>query len=164
MKLKDRLKHALLFARSTTDSILDELTDDADWIRPASPNGNHALWITGHLAFVDNHFTRLLDPELTAELTGFKETYGRGSTPVDELSAYPSASELRTIMREQRSAFLQALENCSEEDFDKPSPEGAPEFMPNVGLIFQMVAWHEGLHTGQLTTIHRLLGHDPLRG
>jgi hypothetical protein len=65
-------------------------------------------------------------------------------------------------MRDRRQALLTALENLSEEELDTRTPKGTPEFLADYGMVFQAASWHEGMHTGQLTTVRRSLGHVPL--
>jgi hypothetical protein len=60
--------------------------------------------------------------------------------------------------------MLRLLDSLSDEDFSRPTPEGAPEFLPDVGSVFEMAVWHEGLHSGQLSVVRRILGHKPLAG
>lgn len=162
MTLKERLRFGLEHARRVTDKILDEIQEPKDWLLRPAPNTNHAMWIAGHLAFTDNRFAIMLDQPSAIDLDHLKDRFGKFSQPQEELSAYPSVKEVRELMRDRRQNFLRILDNCSEEDLEKPTPEGAPPFMPNVGMVFQMAAWHEPIHTGQLTIIHRILGNAPL--
>lgn len=162
MLLKERLQFALVHARNVTEKILVELDRPEDWIVRPAVEANHALWITGHLAVTDNRLTRLIDKNRMIDLSDWHPLFGKGSSPIDDLSAYPTPDEVLERLRERRENLLDVLQACSETDFNKPTPEGAPFFMPNVGYVFQMAAWHEALHTGQLTIIHRKLGKTPL--
>jgi hypothetical protein len=54
------------------------------------------------------------------------------------------------------------LEGLNDEDLDKPTPEGAPDFLATVRHVFELAVWHEGIHVGQLTVARRALGHAPL--
>jgi uncharacterized damage-inducible protein DinB len=144
--------------------ILKEITDPADWIRRPVPGSNHAMWIAGHLAYADDAFLGMIDPGKASPREGFKDLFGKGSTPLDSLEAYPAHTDILEYLEDRRKAFYRALNDCSEEDFNKPTPEGAPAFMYDVGAVFQMCVWHESLHSGQLTVIHRMLGHQPLAG
>jgi uncharacterized damage-inducible protein DinB len=55
------------------------------------------------------------------------------------------------------------LEAMSDEDLAESTPAGAPEFLPDVGSVFELAVWHEGQHRGQLSVARRALGHKPLR-
>ena len=80
---------------------------------------------------------------------------------MDDLSAYPAPSEVKDFLSERGRVFIEQLDQCSAEDLIREVPQG-PKFMFDVGAVFQMAAWHETLHAGQLTIIHRMLGHSPL--
>ncbi|MFG0331929.1 MAG: DinB family protein [Maioricimonas sp. JB049] len=164
MTYKERLKRALLQARGLTMGMLNEITAPEDWIRRAVPGSNHALWIVGHLGVADNAFLGFLVPEKKVERDGYAELFGRGSTVRDELSAYPEPAELVEFMQERRRVLYGILDDCTDEDFTRPTPDEAPPFMFDWGAVFHMTAWHESLHSGQLTVIHRMLGQPPLFG
>ncbi|MEW4530439.1 DinB family protein [Maioricimonas sp. JC845] len=164
MTLKERLKQALVHARSLTMGMLNEINDPQDWIRRPVPGSNHALWIAGHLGSADNAFIGFMHPNRKIQRDAYAELFGRGSVVRDELSDYPDAQELVAFMQDRRQVLLDILDGCSDEDFTRPTPEGAPPFMFDWGAVFQMTAWHESLHTGQLTVIHRMIGQPPLVG
>ena len=56
---------------------------------------------------------------------------------------------------------LDIFDKLSEEDFAKPTPEGTPNFLADIGSVFETAVWHEGLHSGQLSVTRRSLGFDP---
>ncbi len=64
-------------------------------------------------------------------------------------------------MRECCSVLLAIFASVTEEDLAKPTPEGTPNFLADVGSVFEMAVWHEGLHSGQLSVTRRSLGFDP---
>lgn len=66
-------------------------------------------------------------------------------------------------MRERREALLGILDELSDEDLGNKTPPGSPDFLPDIGSVFETAIWHEGLHSGQLSMIRRSLGHKPLR-
>lgn len=161
MELKQRLRQGLEHARGFTDRILGEIQRDEDWIRRPTDNANHALWIAGHLAYATNAFIGFVDPSQKQVQENFPALFGKGSQLQDTLSAYPTPNEVVGLLSERGQVFLGLLDACSEEDFVRPVPQG-PAFMHDVGAVFQLAAWHEALHAGQLTTIHRMLGNSPL--
>ena len=71
--------------------------------------------------------------------------------------------EVLAYMRERRAVLLELLADLSDEDLAKPTPEGAPEFLPDIGSVFETAVWHEGLHSGQLSVARRALGFPPQR-
>ena len=87
-----------------------------------------------------------------------------GSQPTNNPADYPPVEEVIAFMRERRQTLLEVLDAASEDDLAKPAPEGAPDFLPDVASVFEMAAWHEGLHSGQLSVARRGLGNAPLFG
>ncbi|MCG6156811.1 DinB family protein [Rubinisphaera margarita] len=160
--IKQRFRHGLEVSRAATEKILDEFTNPEDWVRRPAPGTNHAMWIAGHLAVVDGRLSRFVSREYKCDLSKYLPLFAKSTTPLDNLSDYPPIEEVRQLMRDMRAMFLRALEECPEERFVEPTPDGVPPFFKNVGHVFQMAAWHEGIHTGQLSTIHRILGNRPL--
>jgi hypothetical protein len=91
----------------------------------------------------------------------YPERFGMGSTPTSDASAYPPVEEVLAYMRERRDVFLSLLDGLNEEDFDTPTPAGAPPFLATFGSVFQLGAWHEGFHLGQVSVAARALGIPP---
>jgi hypothetical protein len=115
------------------------------------------------MATVDNFFLSLVAPDKVRPLADFQAKFGMGSQPTSDPAAYPPPESVVTAMRERREALLAALDAMSEEDLAKKTPQGAPEFLPDVASVFEMAVWHEGQHSGQLTVARRALGYPPLR-
>ena len=65
-------------------------------------------------------------------------------------------------MRERREVLLDILAGLSQEDLTEPVPPGTPEMMYDVGSMFEVAAWHEALHAGQVTVTLRAMGVPPL--
>ncbi len=162
MDLKESFKGLLHQARWFTDKMLDEIENPEDWIRRAAPGTNHALWIAGHLGHAQNGFVSMADPTKGALREEFKGLFGKGSQPLDDLAAYPLVADIREYLRDRQNVFLEVLDAMDPADFARPTPEGAPKFLPNVGSLFPMWAWHETIHSGQLSTVHRVLGNQAL--
>jgi uncharacterized damage-inducible protein DinB len=98
------------------------------------------------------------------EVPGFHERFSMGSQPVSDPAAYPAVEEVLTYMRERRQTLLALLDSMTDEDLHRATPEGAPDFLRDLQSIFETVAWHEGLHSGQVSVARRSLGHPPLVG
>jgi uncharacterized damage-inducible protein DinB len=163
MGLKQRLQRQLVNIRQMSERLLADFHTPQEWTFQAHPACNHALWFAGHMATSDNFFLSLVAPEKTKELPDFQAKFGMGSQPTNDPAAYPSPESIQATMRERRQALLAALEAMSDEDLAESTPAGAPEFLPDVGSVFELAVWHEGQHRGQLSVARRALGHKPLR-
>jgi len=162
MDIKQQFKALLHQAAWFTDKLLDEISSPEDWVCRAAPGTNHPLWILGHIAYTQNAFVGMADPARSASREGYGKLFGRGSTPLDDASAYPPPDDMRAYLQERRGAFLEVLDGLDAEGLACPTPEGAPKFLPDVASLFPMWAWHETIHSGQLSTVHRVLGNQAL--
>lgn len=162
MSLQERLQRQLVSARELSESLLADFQTPEQWTKQVHPDCNHALWFVGHMAIVDNFLISLVSPEKAIDLAHLQPLFGMGSHPTANPSDYPNAAELLPIMRDRRKVLLEVLSQQTEADFAKPMPKGTPDFLPDVGSVFEMAIWHEGMHSGQLTVTRRAQGHQPI--
>jgi uncharacterized damage-inducible protein DinB len=163
MDPKQRLQRQLRNVRQVSERLLADFHTPEQWTFQVHPACNHALWFAGHMATVDNFFLSLVAPDKVRQLSDFQAKFGMGSQPTNDPAAYPTPQSVLLAMRERREALLAALDAMNEEDLAKKTPDGAPEFLPDVASVFELAVWHEGQHSGQLTVARRALGHQPLR-
>jgi uncharacterized damage-inducible protein DinB len=163
MDLKQHLHRQLASVRQQSERLLADFRTPEQWTFQVHPTCNHALWFAGHMATVDNFFLSLIAPEKVRPIPEFQAKFGMGSQPTSDPSVYPSPDAVLEVMRERRAALLDTLDHMSDEDLARKTPEGAPEFLPDVSSVFELASWHEGQHAGQLTVARRALGHPPLR-
>jgi hypothetical protein len=100
----------------------------------------------------------IVDPTQSRKVEGFAERFGTGSIPTPKPEDYPTPQEVVAVMRERREKLLEVLQTLTEDDLAKPTPKGTPEFIPDYASVFETVVWHEGLHSGQLTVLRKVLG------
>ena len=162
MDLKPRLERQLNKIREISEAFLSAFEAPEQWTFQVHERANHALWFAGHLGMVDNFLISRVAPEKARAADDYREKFGMGSRPTANPADYPTPEEVLAFMRERREALLEVLSGLSEEDLAKPSPEGIPEFMPDVASIFEAAVWHEALHGGQVTVIRQAMGVSPL--
>ena len=163
MTLKDRLQRQLINTRQASERLLSDFKTPQDWTFQVHPSCNHALWFAGHMAPTDNFFLSLIAPEKSKDIPDFHAKFGMGSQPTTDFAAYPAPDSVLATMRERRGVLLSTLEAMTDDDLAKKTPDGAPDFLPDVGSVFEVAIWHEGRHSGQLSVARRALGHKPLR-
>jgi uncharacterized damage-inducible protein DinB len=166
MELRDHARHLLQFSRKFTEGLLCSFKTPEDWVFQIHPKVNHAMWITGHLGLVDNSFICRFRSDRGQKPEGWDRMFGFGSQPQPAAAAYPSAEEVLAYFRERRQALLAVLDEMSLEELQAPAPPAGERSpiagAPSIGHGFIFVAYHEGLHSGQLTVAHRALGHAPV--
>jgi uncharacterized damage-inducible protein DinB len=163
MGLKQRLERQLISVRQMSERLLADFRTPEEWTFQVHPACNHALWFAGHMATSDNFFLSLVAPDKATDLPDFQTKFGMGSQPTNDPAAYPPPENVVTAMRERRQTLLDALQKMSDEELNRKTPPGAPEFLPDVASVFELAVWHEGQHSGQLSVARRALGHKPLR-
>jgi uncharacterized damage-inducible protein DinB len=159
----ERIKKQLMSARELSERMLADFHEPQQWTKQVHPEANHALWFVGHMAMTDNFFLSVIAPEKSLDLSRLQTCFGVGSVPVDDPAAYPPASEVLALMRERRQTFLAVLDSLQDADLDRKTPPGTPDFLPDIGGVFETAVWHEGLHTGQLGVARRALGFKPVQ-
>jgi uncharacterized damage-inducible protein DinB len=168
MELRDHARHLLHFSRRFSEGLLGCFKTPEDWVFQIHPKANHALWITGHLALVDNAFIAKFRPALAAKPEGWDALFGFGSQPKPDASVYPSPERVHAYFRDRREALVRVLDELSEEELRAPAPAAGERSpiagAPSLGHAFIFIAYHEGMHSGQLSVAHRALGHAPLIG
>lgn len=168
MEFRDHARHLLQFSRKFTEGLLSSFKTPEEWVFQIHPKVNHAMWITGHLGLVDNSFICKFRPEIGQKPEGWDRLFGFGSQPLPSADAYPASHEMLDFFRERRQSLLAVLDGMSEEELRAPAPAAGERSpiagAPSIGHGFIFVAYHEGLHTGQLTVAHRALGHAPVIG
>ena len=162
MSQKDRLLKQLRAARGFSSNLLKDFESPESWTHQLHSGGNHALWFAGHMGTTDNFMLSLVRPDLCRVNEEYAALFGLGSQPSADLSEYPSIENVLEFMSERRGKLIQALEEITDQQLAAPTPDGAPEFMPDHASVFETAIWHEGLHSGQITLIRRSLGFAPI--
>lgn len=153
----DASLNGLALARGVTHKFLEGIADDKLTHR-AAPGSNHALWIMGHLAHAENSFCSKISGNDSVLPENYTELFGMGSEPSDDASTYPSKSELMDALDKSRAFLISWLSGLSEDQLAAPLPDDYEMFGPNAASLATAIAWHEGVHGGQLIEIRRSLG------
>jgi uncharacterized damage-inducible protein DinB len=153
----------LEFARRNTLAFLEEIPEDK-WCYQPFEGANHVAWILGHLAQSDNYFVTQLADRPNVMPPAWDELFGMGSRPTSDRARYPAPSELRDILRARREELITWVRGLPEKKLEAPLPEDWHPFAPTYGSLPDAIAWHEGLHAGQLTAIRKSLGIGPKYG
>ena len=81
---------------------------------------------------------------------------------------YPDHEKVKQYFEGRREVLVSVLKELSQAELNQPAPPAESRSpiagAPNIGQAFFFIAYHEGMHSGQLTLIRRSLGHEPLFG
>ncbi len=159
--LIDRLQAA---RRWTCDLLAD--VEESRWFDAPAPGLGHVAWQIGHLAAsqVALIHTRCFNKTYTDHLSAsFRDTFGRGSKPVADRSAYPPIPDIRATFDRIHRESIDLISGMNPAELDAPvAGEPHPMFVSKAGAI-GMAALHETFHAGQIALIRRLAGKAPLR-
>lgn len=162
MALKERLHRQLVNARQLSERLLADFTTPEQWTTQVHACANHALWFAGHMGISDNFFLTIIAPALARPRPDLEEKFGIGSQPTNRPADYPPVPTVLDYMQERRQTLLAHLDSLTEDDLQTATPDGSPDFLPDVASVFEMAIWHEGMHSGQITVVRRALGKPPL--
>src|SRR5688572_19831676 len=158
MTANDVLKNSLDFAQGVTRSLLADLSDADLLVRPV-PGANHIAWQLGHLITSEHQLVNMIKPDSMPALPqGFTDHYNKQTSMNDNAADFLTKEKYLALCQEQRQGTLKALGAFSETELEQPAPEGIRRLAPTAAAVFQLVAQHEVMHSGQYTTVRRKLG------
>ncbi len=152
---------ALRFSRKLLSGMLDA-TPDGMWCAQPVAGINHPLWLMGHVAWEDDDILVTLTGGASALPDGWKAMFGTGSKPSSSLNDYPPVSEVRRCFDMTRESLLAWYGGLDEATLASPLPDALQGTAESYAALAGTLAWHEGLHAGQLTVARKLMGLPPV--
>lgn len=156
---RDVTAQGLHWSRKTVLDLLGGFPPDRMLYRPG-PADCHALWIMGHIALSDAWILNMI--------TGDKKTlgeewraFGYQTDLTENACDYPPLDEVREQLGHQRERLLTWLAGASEADLFAPLDDGGIGFAATPLEAINKEIWHEGWHSGQLSTLRRAVGLGP---
>lgn len=119
---------------------------------------NHALWTMGHLSTTYSWLASLLDGHMTPLPESYNTLFGMGSKPVADPSIYPPMGEVRHNFDTTYARFIGLAAKIKPADAAKPTVGNSHGFAKDRADVLDKAAWHEGWHSGQLSTLRRVIG------
>ena len=162
-----------------TKSVIEEsLTTSYEWIMelahdladapmtsPTPNQGNHPVWIMGHLANSTWGLVSMITGE-TNPCEHWDKLFQGGTNPSNDPSIYPSYSNILDEFSKAHRHMLDVLNGLSDDDLNSPVPNVSDEFkeFPNFrcnGSLLLFIGMHNMSHRGQLADARRALGRKP---
>jgi len=158
MNARDAINYIYKMSEMILNAYVGDLTDQEILVRPVE-NANHIAWQLGHLIQSEHNMIRAVCPGAMPTLPeGFDAKHTKDTAASDDPANFLATAEYLELYARQRAATKQALENCSDDDLDKPAPEQLQQICSNVAEIFNMQGVHLLMHCGQWATVRRKLG------
>lgn len=152
---------ALGVSRGFLLALLKGLSDGQMLVRSCA-GGNHATWIVGHIAATDDAVLVDLGGQPSALPASWKGWLGVGSQPSDDPAFYPSREGLMGVLKERREAVREWIASLGEADLTAPITGPWEPLARNRAMLPASLAFHEGMHAGQLSAARRAAGLGPL--
>lgn len=159
--LIDRLQ----IARNWTRNLLADI-EESRWFEMPAPGVGHVAWQVGHLAasqivLIQGRCFGRAFTDVAPD--GVRTNFGRGSTPVDDRTKYPSTAEIRALFDRVHDDAIRLISGMKDAQLDEPAgADPHPMFTDKAGAI-GTAALHETFHAGQIAMIRRIFGKAPLR-
>jgi len=149
--------HALQLSRRAVLALYNDVPDDKLVAQPFD-GANHLLWQLGHITVTDDQVFQTLCDAKPLCPDGWNERFGMGSTPVSDASAYPSLDEIKTKAEHVRQTLIEWFQAQSEDTLGQSAPEPLRSMTPTIGSIMSFLAFHEGMHVGQISSLRKAMG------
>lgn len=154
---------SLRFSRRMALALLDGIPEEHRLHVPV-PDGNHATWIAGHLAWEDDDILSHLVEGRGSKLSqAWHARFAQGSRPTTGADDYPNQREIRAALdrfRDELTDFFSA----SVDRLADALPAGIHAFARDLAALMPALACHEMIHVGQLTVIRKSLRLPPVFG
>lgn len=148
----------LQWSRSFVNTAL-EATPDELMLTPPSKDGNHPIWVMGHIAQSEDQLHALCTGEPMLLDKQHHTLFGSGTTPVTDAGIYPDRETLAKRMQTTHKQTLRWAESMTTDELaHKPTPKQVQTFAPtHIGTI----GAHELMHLGQVTSTRTGAGLPP---
>lgn len=160
---KARAVSVLRYARSLTDKLVEGFAEHQVCYQPAMTD-NHLIWTLGHVALTNQWFAGLLDGRPNTLPDSYGELFGYKSKPNPDVSVYPPLEEVRRAYDATYARLIRAADAMTEADMEAPPAGDSYGFVKDKGEVLEKAVWHEGWHSGQLSSLRRALALPPVMG
>lgn len=162
MNARDAIRLSLNQSHMIVQGYLADLSDADLLVRPV-PGANHIAWQLGHLIKAEHDMVEAVCPGTMPALpAGFDTKYAPETAKLDSPGAFHSKDVYLSAYAQQRAGTLKALEQTTDADLEKASPEQMRAYAPTYGDLFLLQGSHWLMHAGQWAVIRRKLGRKPL--
>lgn len=164
--MRDTALVQIRFARQYTRSLLDATPQDR-WFEIPSGLPSNLAWQVGHLCVAQ--YGLLLfrlrgraEEDLELVPSRFRKAYGKGSTPGEDPAKQPDPETLLARFDRILELGLETAGGLPSNELLDPMDLPYAGYPNKLGTIL-FCPLHEHIHAGQIGTIRRALGLDPVR-
>ena len=129
-----------------------------------APTDNHLLWNIGHLANTYQWATGLISGEKGSCPESFNPLFGGKSKPTPDAKTYPSLTEVKKHFDAEYNRFVTVAEKLPDAELSKSIADKTGGFAKDGVDLINKMAWHDGWHSGQISSLRRSLNLPPVMG
>jgi uncharacterized damage-inducible protein DinB len=155
--LRDHAIGEAIFAHDIVVKLCGDFTSDQALYQP-TPTDNHLIWQLGHLAHSYSWFRSMLDGVMTPVPENYQKLFGMGSKPQGVASEYPTLDEVRSQFEHTWNALIATARLLSESDLMQPPAADSGGMAKTKAEMLLHLAWHDGWHAGQISSLRRAAG------
>lgn len=160
-KAKAAALELLHWVHGTTEAMVHSFPEEKA-VFQTSPTDNHLLWNIGHLATAYSWFASLIDGR-KAELPGqYDQLFGYKSQPVADTRVYPPLDEVKANYASAYQRLIDAAAAMKDDEVYASTKEESHGFAASRVEVVYKAAWHDGWHSGQISSLRRGLGLQPI--
>lgn len=159
------LAWALQKARQQTLALVEDLREEQMCLQSVAAE-NHPAWILGHLLLGDIYLLSLLEVQnLSEDFSDLLCKYGPGTAPTSSLGNYDSKLALVGRLTDTGARRFDAVQQMRSEAFARPTPDKIlARAQPTLGHHLHTLVFHEGHHSGQLSSWRKRQGLSSVHG
>ncbi|MFT9849261.1 DinB family protein [Aneurinibacillus sp. REN35] len=145
-----------LIARNRLVSTLEKLTPEEASRKPEGFN-NTIHWHAGHILLIAEKFL-FMAPTGSNQVPDHYDTFfANGTKPGDWTDTPPSLAEIIDRLKDQENRFKACEANQIDAALPKPFTLGSGLVMETAGELMNMAIYHEGIHTGYINAMKRIV-------
>ena len=159
MQSIDLIRDNLTKSRTRVLARVEELREHCV-VFPTANGGCHALWVLGHLAYLEALVVRRFMLGQPNPLAAWEQVFD-GADVSGDISQYPPFDRVLATCREARESTVTLVDSLSEDALDQASanvPAGFEDTFGTYRLCLQYVADHWYMHRGHLADARRAAG------
>ena len=161
--MSEYLAWALDRARAHTLALVADIPPEAMQLQ-ATPGERHPAWLLGHLLLADTYLLSLLTVQpLRDEFPMLLECYGPASAPTAQ-ARYDSKHHLVDRLGRANAVRVARVQAMSDPALARPMADAfLARAQPTIGHHLQGLVFHEGYHSGQLSSWRKTHGFRAVR-
>jgi hypothetical protein len=147
----------LKWVHDLLDKLVATFPEDKATFQTAGTD-NHLMWTLGHLAVTYSWLASLVDGKAFTLPESYNALFGYQSKPTGDASTYPPIAEVKKNCAAAFGRLTDAIAKISGADLEKPTASDSFGFAKTRHEAILRAAWHDGCHSGQISSLRRALG------